>query len=210
MRLSNQIVLASTNRGKFEEFRDLLKPYSQIELLSAEEIVRNPAKLKHAEQYSTYLENSAAKARLINLASHYPALADDSGLEVEALAGKPGVYSARYAPPVAGLSQDQANVRRLLEDLKDASNLKARFVCTLSLVIEGILIHSTGVLEGTLIRTPRGENGFGYDPIFVPSGSSKTLAEMSDVEKNTISHRAKALQDLMNQAKAHSLVFAKP
>lgn len=210
MRLSNKIVLASLNREKFEEFKALLAAYPEIELLPAQEIIRNPDGLKTVETHSTYLENSLAKARLANQCSHYPALADDSGIEVEALDGKPGVRSHRYAPPQAGVAQDVANTRHLLEAVKSSENLNARFVCTLSLVIEGIMIHATGILEGTLIRTPRGENGFGYDPIFVPKGSKKTLAEMTDAEKNAISHRARALHDLMNQAKAHSLVFAKP
>ncbi|MBI2712596.1 MAG: non-canonical purine NTP pyrophosphatase, partial [Bdellovibrio sp.] len=157
MRLSNKIVLASLNRGKYEEFKELLAEFPEIDLLPAQEIIRNPSGLKHAEKYSTYLENSVAKARLTNLASHYPALADDSGLEVDALGGKPGVFSHRYAPPVPGKSQDQANVAHLLDQVKSTENLKAKFVCTLALVIEGIMIHSTGVMEGTLIREPRGE-----------------------------------------------------
>lgn len=210
MRLSNKIILASLNRHKLEEFQGLLSTYPQIDLLPVESFVRNPDGLRFAEQHSTYLENAVAKARLVNLASHYPSLADDSGIEVQALEGRPGVRSHRYATPKAGISQDQANMDLLLSELKGNENRNAQFVCTLVLVIEGILLHSTGTLEGTLIDKPRGSNGFGYDPIFVPKGSSKTLAEMTDAEKNAISHRARAVHDLMAQAKAHSIVFAKP
>lgn len=210
MRLSNILLLASTNRDKFDEFSSLLKPYPEIQLAPATEYIRNAQKLSLVENYPTYLENAVAKGRLANHAAHYPALADDSGLEVEALGGKPGVRSHRYAIPKAGVSQDQANVELLLSELKTAQTRSARFVCTLALVIEGILLHATGVLEGTIADTPRGSHGFGYDPIFIPKGQSKTLAEMTAAEKNSISHRALALTDLMKQVKVHGLTFAKP
>lgn len=210
MRLSNRILLATLNRSKFEEFSNLISVYPDIELVKADELLRNPEGLGVVERYNTYLENAVAKARLANQGCHYPCLADDSGLEVEALDGKPGVRSHRFAPSKAGVSQDQANLELLLREMKSAQNRSAKFVCTLALVIEGILIHATGVLEGTIADSPRGTHGFGYDPIFVPRGSSKTFAEMTDAEKNGISHRARALQELMNQVKAHGIVFAKP
>lgn len=210
MRLSNQIVLATLNRGKYEEFCALMKAYPEIELFMADQLVRNPAGLQFVEQHSTYWENAAAKARLINQASHYPALADDSGLEVAALEGRPGVRSHRFATPKAGMSQDEANNQHLLSELKSAKDRSARFVCCLTLVIEGILLHATGTLEGTLLEKPRGSHGFGYDPLFVPTGETRTLAEMTSEEKNVISHRAKALHQLMSQVKAHGIVFAKP
>jgi len=210
MRLVNKIVLATLNENKFDEFKALFSAYAEIELLKASSIMRNAAKLSYAERHDTYLENAIAKARLAHMGCHYPCLADDSGLEVEALQGKPGVRSHRYATPKAGKSQDDANNELLLSELKGAGTRNAKFVCTLALVIEGILIHSTGVLEGTLLDAPRGGNGFGYDPLFVPKGQSKTLAEMTDAEKNSLSHRAKALHDLMAQVKAHGIVFAKP
>jgi XTP/dITP diphosphohydrolase len=210
MRLSNIVLLASTNRDKFDEFSNLLKAYPEIELAPATQYIRNAQKLSLVENYPSYLENAVAKARLANHAAHYPALADDSGLEVEALGGKPGVRSHRYAIPKAGISQDQANVDLLLSELKTAQTRSARFVCTLALVIEGILLHSTGILEGSIADSPRGTNGFGYDPVFIPKGQSKTLAEMTSAEKNAISHRSLALHDLMKQVKAHGLTFAKP
>jgi XTP/dITP diphosphohydrolase len=209
MRLANKVLLATTNRDKYNEFNSLFAAYPDVELILAERVIRNVGGLRFAERYETYLENAIAKARLVNQASHYPSLADDSGLEVQALEGKPGVRSHRYAAPISGLSQDEANTQFLLKELGNKES-PARFVCTLALVIEGILIHSQAALEGSITLDPRGENGFGYDSVFVPKGSVKTLAEMTNVEKNAVSHRAKALHDLMSQVKSHGIVFAKP
>ncbi|MBC7692496.1 MAG: RdgB/HAM1 family non-canonical purine NTP pyrophosphatase [Methylotenera sp.] len=215
MRKSNLIVLASTNADKYREFKSLLSAYPEIELATADGYVRNPGKIGFAEQYDTYLENAAAKARLVNLGSHYPSLADDSGLEIDALGGKPGVRSHRYAKVPGSPSQndqDRANIEMVLSELrgKGTSDRSARFVTTLTLVIEGVMVHATGTLEGSIIETPRGTQGFGYDSIFTPKGSDKTLAEMSEAEKNAISHRAKAVHELMNQVKARGVVLAKP
>jgi XTP/dITP diphosphohydrolase len=210
MRLSNKIVLASLNREKFEEMQALLAAYPQIELVQASDYIRNASKLAYVERYDTYFENATAKARLANAGCHYPCIADDSGLEVEALNGKPGVRSHRYASPKAGMTQDQANVELLLSEIRGAASRQARFVCTLVLLVEGIMIQATGTLEGTIADKPRGAHGFGYDPVFIPAGSNKTLAEMTAEEKNAISHRAKAVHDLMAQVKSHGIVFAKP
>ena len=209
MRLSNKILLATTNRNKFEEFKTLMSGYKDIELVRAETLLKNPERLAYVERHDTYLENAVAKARLANSCSHYPTLADDSGLEVEGLEGRPGVRSHRFATPRAGMSQDEANVQFLLSELGNQSK-NARFVCTLALVIEGIMIHASGSMEGTIIDKPRGNHGFGYDPIFVPKGSSKTFAEMTEAEKNMISHRKKALDELMTRIQAHGLTFVKP
>jgi len=210
MRVANKILLATLNRDKFDEFRTLMAAFPQVELVPAAELIRNPEGLGFVERHNTYLENAVAKARLANHASHYPSLADDSGLEVDALQGKPGVRSHRFAPPQAKVSQDQANVDLLLSQLSSGQNRSAKFVCTLVLVIEGILLHATGTMEGTIAENPRGNLGFGYDPVFIPKDFTKTLAEMNMAEKNAISHRAKALHDLMAQAKAHGIVFARP
>jgi XTP/dITP diphosphohydrolase len=127
------------------------------------------------------------------------------------------VFSQRYAKPAAGkffstrAEQDRANMEKLLTELKKTSGPKtARFVTTLALSIEGITLTATGTLEGTIIDAPRGTEGFGYDPIFVPQGQTKTLAEMSHQEKNAISHRRKAVQELMAQMKSRGIIFAKP
>jgi XTP/dITP diphosphohydrolase len=126
------------------------------------------------------------------------------------------VKSARFAKAPSGaklsrIEQDKANIELLLSELKKSGGSReARFVTTLALLVEGILVHATGVLEGTIAEGPRGANGFGYDPIFVPKGSQKTLAEMTENEKNAISHRARAVQELLAQIKARGIVLAKP
>ncbi|MBC7384742.1 MAG: RdgB/HAM1 family non-canonical purine NTP pyrophosphatase [Cryobacterium sp.] len=211
--MSPEIVLASTNLDKFQEMRALFARYPELQLVKADSVLRNAEKIGMVEIYSSYAENAAAKARLVNQGCHFPSLADDSGLEVFALDGKPGVRSARFASlegKPSKLSQDQANVEKLLTDLKGAANREARFVCTLVLVIEGMSLSATGTLEGMITDTPRGEMGFGYDPVFVPKGETRTLAEMTETEKNAISHRAHALQNLMQEIASHGIQFAKP
>lgn len=203
MRACNQIVLASTNPDKFTEMSALISKYPGFELLPAGKLVRNAEKIGMVEIYSTYLENAVAKARLVNQGCHFPALADDSGLEVTALEGRPGPHSARYAK---GSSQ----IEKLLKELDGQANRDARFVCTLAFVIEGTLITATGVLEGTISSAPTGKMGFGYDPIFIPRGENRTLAEMTETEKNAISHRAKAVELLMKEVQALGLQIAKP
>ncbi len=210
MRLSNQLMLASLNRHKFEEFQALLSVYPEVTLIPVGQMIRNPEGLARVEGHSSYLENAAAKARIANQGCHYPALGDDSGLEVRALQGRPGVRSHRYASPKPHQSQDQVNVELLLSEMQGQQDRAALFTCTLALVIEGILVHATGTLEGTITDSPRGVHGFGYDPIFVPTGKTQTLAEMTASEKNQISHRCKAIHSLMAQIKSHGLVFAKP
>lgn len=216
MRLAKQLVLASNNVDKFKEFESLLKPYPGIELVRPTGLIRNADKIAAVETHSTYLENAIAKARLANQGCHYPSLADDTGLEVLALEGRPGVRSHRYAklaPQVGGSSreaQDQANRDLLLKEMSSAANRSARFVTVLALIVEGILIHAEGVLEGTIATAPRGMGGFGYDPLFIPKDSQKTLGEMTEMEKNAISHRARAIEALMLQVQTRGIVIAKP
>lgn len=212
MRSSKQVVLATTNHHKLQEFRSLFKTYPEVDLISLEGLIRNPDKLAAVENHTSYLENANAKARLANHACHFPCLADDSGLEVMALEGRPGVRTHRYATPKAGQSQDQANIALLLEELKGKTGdqRRARFVCALALVMEGILIHSTGTIEGRIAEAPSGRGGFGYDPIFIPEGHNRTISEMTEDEKNSLSHRARALHALMLEVKAKGIVFARP
>lgn len=206
------------NPDKFREFSALLQGYPEVQLVPAEGVLVNPEKLAFVEVHATYTENAIAKARLANMGSHLPSLADDSGLEVEALGGKPGVHSHRYAQaqigsatPITRGGQDHANTDLLLSEMaKAGGSRKAKFVAALALMVEGILVHSIGTLDGTIAEVPRGSNGFGYDPVFIPEGSTKTLAEMTDPEKNAISHRARALQELMTQVRVRGIVLAKP
>ncbi len=212
MRVANTIVLASTNRHKFEEFEALFKKFPELKIVPINEYVRNPQKLGLVETSDQYLENATAKARTCNHGCHYPSLADDSGLEVMALEGRPGVRSHRYALPKMGQTQDQANNLKLLEEMKNVPlpQRAARFVCHLALVMEGTLFHSEGILEGTIAFESRGVEGFGYDSIFIPKGMEKTLAELSPAQKNKISHRALAVDHLMTELAIKEIVIAKP
>lgn len=215
MRFSNKIVLASTNGDKLKEFKEIWKIVPEVEITSPELVIRNVDKLALVEVHATYLENAIAKSRIANQGSHYPCLADDSGLEVDALDGKPGVHSFRYAKTPHALSkieQYRANLELLLSELsqKPQAPKTGRFICALALTMEGVSIHATGTLEGTIIETPKGQNGFGYDPVFVPKGYSKTLAEMTENEKNKISHRAEAVRALLSKIKEHGFIFVKP
>ena len=212
MRQSHAIVLATTNLDKWLEFKELFNSYEGIEIDPANELVRNADKIAQCEIYDNYLENAVAKARLINQACHFPALGDDTGLEVDALSGGPGARSHRYAIPKAGQSQSEANITKLLGALTKApAPRRARFVTTLALVLEGIMIHSTGVLEGTIAESPKGSAGFGYDSVFILNETVWwTLAQLDLEEKNKISHRARALKELMEQIKNSRIVLAKP
>jgi XTP/dITP diphosphohydrolase len=212
MRSANTLVLASTNRHKFEEFTELFKRHSGIELRTAGDFLRNPDKLGLVETSDHYYDNAIAKARACNHGCHYPSLADDSGLEVDFLDGKPGVHSHRFAIPKAGETQDAANLKKLMETLKGVPIEKrgARFVCHLALVMEGQLLHVVGTLEGSIAMEPAGEDGFGYDPIFIPKGQTKTLAELGNSIKNQISHRAQAVAHLMEEMKLKEIILAKP
>lgn len=146
------------------------------------------------ENFTTYAENAIAKAKFYAVSTGLYALADDSGLEVEALNGAPGVYSARYAGDGASDADRRA---LLLSELSGTSesNRRARFVAVVAIAnAEGTVLNvSEGICEGTITFAPRGDGGFGYDPLFIPDGYAQTFAELSDVIKNRISHRARAL-----------------
>ena len=146
------------------------------------------------ENATTYAENAIEKARFYALSTGLCALADDSGLEVEALGGAPGVFSARYAGDRASDADRRALLLSELSKVGDA-NRRARFVAAVAIAqADGEVLNlSEGICEGTLTFAPRGTNGFGYDPLFIPDGYDKTFAELSDTIKNRISHRARAL-----------------
>jgi XTP/dITP diphosphohydrolase len=192
-----RLVVATRNRGKLEEVRSFLAPLG-FELWSMDEVgFRGDL----AEDGHSFEENARQKAA--GLLAQVPAwtLADDSGLEVDALGGAPGVRSARYAgdaPEAAG--RDQANNRKLLHALQAVPDpdRTARFVCYLVLLgADGREVAVRGECAGRILRAPRGSGGFGYDPLFLPDGFDRTMAELSLPEKNRISHRGRALAELV-------------
>ena len=183
------IVIASKNAGKIAEFQRIL---SEVGISVITDIDFPDV----AETGSTFEENAILKARAVSSFTNLPALADDSGLSVEALNGAPGIFSARYS---GRHGDDAANISRLLEDLKGVldENRRAKFVAVLALVTpDGRELLVRGELEGKIRNQPTGTNGFGYDPIFEPENSNRTLGELSPSEKDAISHRSKALRDL--------------
>jgi XTP/dITP diphosphohydrolase len=190
------ILLATSNPGKLREIRESLANLS-VEVLGLADL---PAVDEPAEDGLTFADNARAKAVYYSLATGRWCLADDSGLVVDALGGRPGVLSARYAadecPPNATREQiDQANNRKLLRDLSAVPDDKrtARFVCHLALADgQRVLLEASDTIEGRIGRGERGANGFGYDPLFIADGIGKTTAELSPAEKNAVSHRGKA------------------
>ena len=190
-----KIVLATANTHKVIEFQRILN-----ELLPGLVLVKAtdfPGVPEIEETGSTFAENALIKAKAINEFTNLPALADDSGLVVDALNGAPGVFSARYAGIGAS---DKDNVLKLLSEIKDIeqSLLNARFECAIALVdrSQNLELVVDGQMPGQVIKEIRGENGFGYDPIFVPHGLTKTSAELADAEKDQISHRGLALRKM--------------
>lgn len=187
----NRLVIASHNAGKVREIADLLSPFA-VDVVSAGAL-RLPVP---EETGTTFVANSELKARAAATASDLAALADDSGLAVSALGGDPGVYSARWAGPERDFGAAMARVQEALGDAQDRS---ARFVCALTLAWpDGHVESFEGTVEGTLVWPPRGERGFGYDPIFVPNGHVATFGEMEPEEKHRISHRADAFGKLID------------
>ena len=190
-----KIVLATANTHKVIEFQRILNELlPDLELVAASQF---PGVPEIEETGSTFAENALIKARAINEFTNLPALADDSGLVVEALNGAPGIFSARYA----GINADDlANVMKLLNEIKglDQSLLSAKFECSIALVdkSQDLELVVDGQMPGQVIKEVRGENGFGYDPIFVPQGLTKTSSELSDSEKDKISHRGIALRKI--------------
>lgn len=181
-----KLVIATTNPGKLDEFAAILQN-SGIKLSSLADFPQIPEILENG---STFLENALIKARAVTSFTGLASIADDSGLEVDALEGRPGVMSARFAP-----TTEERNAK-LLELMKDVENDRrtARFVCALALVRpDGFEWTTTGVCEGRITRKPRGREGFGYDPVFYYEPLGKTFAEIPRGVKNGISHRGRAL-----------------
>jgi XTP/dITP diphosphohydrolase len=186
------LLLATRNQHKTKELRQLLGDDFAVSDLSGYPAIEMPD-----ETGSTFAENAILKAITASKHRHLQngfVIADDSGLEVDALGGMPGIYSARYADEHA---TDSANIEKLVRELKNVAKRSARFRCAIALARAGkVLEILEGLVEGTLVDLPRGKHGFGYDPIFQPTGFDETFGEMTSDLKNQISHRAKAVAAL--------------
>lgn len=200
-----KIVIASGNHGKLKEIQHVLKATS-IEVLPQSHFNVTEAE----EPYCTFIENALAKARHASLQTGLPALADDSGICVDALQGLPGVHSARYACELpSDKKSDAANNAKLLLALQDQTNRKAHYYCVMVLVkyaTDPQPIIAEGMWHGEILTTPRGTDGFGYDPLFLDVTSGKTVAELAIDAKNKISHRGQALQQLLQKIKALNII----
>jgi XTP/dITP diphosphohydrolase len=188
--MKQKIIFATKNAGKFREVAHILRE-EYFELLSLNDF-NNVGEI--VEDGLTFEENALIKAKIVYETFKLPVIADDSGLVVEQLNGEPGIYSARYAGENA---TDEENNLRLIEKVKDLPEPhRAKFVCAAVYYNENIILNAVGEVIGRLLLEPRGKNGFGYDPLFLPDGYDQTTAELSLDEKNKISHRSKAFRSL--------------
>lgn len=196
--------IATTNKGKLEEFKLILqKEFPQIQIHSLTEL---PHYTPPPENGKTFLENARIKAKSIKaMKPGQYVMAEDSGLEVEGLGGLPGIHTARYAGPKAADSENIAKLLKMMQ-IRPMANRKARFVC--SMVVfnpEGQELLFEGQLHGEIAKTPAGQLGFGYDPVFIAEGQTQTLAQLGPGFKNQISHRAQATRALVQKLKESSI-----
>lgn len=202
--MTRRLVLATRNEHKVHELRQILADLVSdldLEIIGAGDVEGAP---DVAETEVTFLGNARLKAVALAKATGLPAVADDSGLSVDVLGGSPGVFSARWSGSTAGpdagrADTDRANLALLLEQIGDVpdEHRTAAFVCAAVLAMpDGRVQGVEGRVEGSIVREPAGSNGFGYDPVFVPKGEQRTLAEHTDEEKNAISHRGNAFRAL--------------
>ena len=189
-----ELIFGTHNENKIEEINGLLPP---------DFLVKSLKELKFEteidEKGSTLEENALIKARVIFNTFKKNCFAEDSGLEVFALGGKPGVHSARYA---GNQKNAQDNIGKLIHELKDLSDRKSQFRTLIALILNGREYLFEGIVKGKIINTPKGEKGFGYDPVFVPDKYNSTFAQMSQYEKNKISHRSRAFKKLVQFLKS--------
>lgn len=199
--MNYEIVLATNNKHKLQEVREILSPCGII-VYSPRDL--NMTVPEPEENGTTYYENALIKAQNLAKYTIFPVIADDSGLEVEAMDNKPGLHSARFATECGG--HDKA-IQTILDNLKDKENRKARFICDIVLVnVEDRPLRFEGIVEGEIASTPQGEKGFGYDPIFISTEANKCYGIMMDKEKNIYSHRAKALKKLVTYLRINGLI----
>jgi XTP/dITP diphosphohydrolase len=199
MLVIRRIVIASSNPGKLREIAQILSPFGIVC------VPQSALGVSEAEEpYATFVENALAKARHASRVTGLPALADDSGICVDALQGAPGVRSARFGGvPVS----DERNNRKLLEALENVSTRAAHYVCVMVLMRgadDPRPLVAEGEWRGEILRAPRGTGGFGYDPLFLDPALGKTGAELAPEDKNRVSHRAKALSELAGKLRLHS------
>ena len=185
-----KLVFATNNSNKIKEVSILIS--NQIEIISLKDIGCNEDII---ESKNTIIDNAILKANYIKNNYGYNCFADDTGLEVDFLNGRPGVHSKRFA---GENSTDELNMEKLLECMKESNNRNARFRTVIALNISNQVITFTGICEGEILKQRRGNNGFGYDPIFLPKGYNNSFGEMSIIEKNKIAHRSKAVKKLIN------------
>lgn len=188
-----QILAATSNKHKVEEFRAAFAPiWEKIEIITLEDI---PPFAMPEENGSSFEENAMLKACAASAFADMPAFADDSGLEVAALDGAPGIYSARYAGDHAS---DADRIAKLLKEMEGQDNRRARFVCSIALAYRGSAVHAfRGEVNGEILHRPEGKHGFGYDPVFRPDGYDHSFGELGAEIKDRISHRAHALEQLV-------------
>lgn len=192
-----KVIAATNNQHKVREIKQILKDIN-VEIISLDD---EGICVNIDEIGSTFQENALIKARAIYKMTGQAVIADDSGLEVEALGGKPGIFSARYSG-CYGADADEKNRIKLLEDLTDISyeDRNARFCCAIAFIFpDGTEIVEKGYIYGKIAFEERGQNGFGYDSLFIVDDVEKTMAELDENEKNSISHRANALQNLLQE-----------
>ncbi|HEU0014635.1 MAG TPA: RdgB/HAM1 family non-canonical purine NTP pyrophosphatase [Longimicrobium sp.] len=197
-----RLVVATRNPGKVREIREILAAYPELEIVGLEEFDIPECPEEDAiEGYETFEENALAKARWFAERTGQPALADDSGICVDALGGAPGVRSRRFAPDAEqrGERQDQANNRHLLERMEDVPEAQrtAHYVCAAAVAWpDGPTLVRTGTCDGVILHEPRGGGGFGYDPLFYMPGEGMTFGELPPARKNEVSHRGRAVRSL--------------
>ena len=194
--MNYEIILATNNAHKLKEVREILSPH-KITVYGLNDLNLKPEDVE--ENATTYSGNALIKAKAVQKLTTLPIIADDSGLEIEALDNQPGLHSARFASKYGG---HENAIKVILEDLKKKDNRKARFVCDIILLNEDekpLLFE--GIVPGHIAKEPYGKGGFGYDPIFVCDELNKTYAEMTQEEKNKVSHRGKALKKLLTYLK---------
>lgn len=188
--MARDLLIATRNRKKKAELQEILAGW-QVNLVSLDELEGMP---EVDEDGTTFAANALKKARTMAELSGMITLADDSGLMVDALGGAPGIFSARFAGPECRDADNNAKLLDLMHEVPEAERT-ARFVCVIAVAIPGGEAQTVqGICEGTIITRPRGQKGFGYDPLFIPAGFTSTFAELGEDIKNRISHRGRALQ----------------